>query len=137
MEAFCYDSHAMWKGYITIFGLHMPFKTKCDVVNVYAECNLSVKAILWEELSNLKPVHLDLAWCFYGDFNAVRSVNERRGVRERGDQSKEINGFNGFIERNLLMELWVVGKKYMWFKSNGSAKSRLDRVLVSEEWLQK
>jgi len=54
----------------------------------------------------------------------VRSVNERRGVRERGDQSKEISGFNGFINRNLLMELPVVGKKCMW-------------LLVSEEWLQK
>lgn len=50
-----------------------------------------------------------------------------------GEQSREINGFNSFIDNNFLMELSVVGKKYMWLKSNGSAKCRLDIVLVSEE----
>ena len=30
-----------------------------------------------------------------------------------------------------------MGKKYTWFKANGTAKSRIDRVLVSEEWLQR
>ena len=34
------------------------------------------------------------------------------------------------------MDVPVVGKKYTWFKTNGTAKSRLDRFLVSEEWLQ-
>jgi len=33
------------------------------------------------------------------------------------------------------LDLPIVGKKYTWFKANGSAKSRLDRILVSEEWL--
>jgi len=54
-----------------------------------------------------------------------------------GSQKGEIKGFNDFIERNMLMELPVVGKKYTWFKANGTAKSRLDRVLVFDEWLQK
>ena len=35
------------------------------------------------------------------------------------------------------MKLPVVGKKYTWFKANGSTNTRLDRVLVSEEWIQK
>ena len=30
-----------------------------------------------------------------------------------------------------------MGKKYTWYKANGTAKSRLDRVLVSDEWLRK
>jgi len=33
------------------------------------------------------------------------------------------------------MDLPIVGKKFTWYKADGSAKSRLDRVLVSEEWL--
>ena len=78
-----------------------------------------------------------MAWCIDEDFNAIRSVNERRGAKVNGDQSKEISGFNDFIDRNCLMELPVVGKKYMWFKSNGSAKSKLGRVLVSEKWIYK
>jgi len=36
----------------------------------------------------------------------------------------------------LLLDLPLVGKKYTWFKENGSAKSKLDRVLVTEKWLQ-
>jgi len=34
------------------------------------------------------------------------------------------------------VELPIVGKKFTWYKSDGSAKSRLDRFLVSLEWLQ-
>jgi len=36
-----------------------------------------------------------------------------------------------------MVELPVIGKKYTWFKVNGSMKSRLDGVMVSEEWIQK
>jgi len=35
------------------------------------------------------------------------------------------------------MDLPIVGKKYTWFKANGSAKRKLDRVLVSNEWFKK
>jgi len=43
---------------------------------------------------------------------------------------------NRFIDANLLIELPFVGKSFTWFSSNGKAKSRLDRILVSEEWMQ-
>jgi len=56
---------------------------------------------------------------------------------DRGDFSSEIKGFNDFTESNLLLEVPIVGKKYTWFKANWTAKSRIDRVLVSEEWLQR
>jgi len=35
-----------------------------------------------------------------------------------------------------VVEFPVVGKKYTWYKSNASAKSRIDRVLVFDDWLQ-
>ena len=85
------------------------------MVNVYAACTLKDKKILWVELSNIKATSQDLVWCFCGDFK----------------------GFNSFIDANLLLDLPFVGKKFTWFNSNGSAKSRLDRVLFFEEWLQK
>ena len=75
-------------------------------------------------------------WCFSGDFNAVRSQSERKGVRARDNQSSEIVDFNYFIDVNLLIELPFIGKKFTWLNSTGSSKSRLDRVLVSEDWLQ-
>jgi len=63
-------------------------------------------------------------------------VNERKGISIRNSQENEIKNFNYFIENNFLLELPSVGRKYTWYKANGSAKSILDRVLVSEEWLQ-
>jgi len=105
------------------------------MVNVYVACSLNDKKTLWEDLSNIKRASQEKAWCFCGDFNAVRSCTERKGTRVGVDHSREIVGFNSFIEANLLLDLPIVGKKYTWFKSNGSAKSRIDRVLVSEDWL--
>ena len=47
----------------------------------------------------------------------------------------ELNGFNSFIESNLLIELPIVGKNFTWFKHDGSTKGRIDIVFVSEDWL--
>jgi len=77
-----------------------------------------------------------MAWCCCGDFNAVKSVEERKGVRGSTSQKKEISDFNNFSDKNLLVDLPIVGKKYTWYKVNGSAKSRFDNALVFEEWLQ-
>jgi len=98
--------------------------------------HLNDKVGLWEELTSLKQQHTDLAWCFCGDFNAVRRVDERKGIRGSSSQRKEIEDFNRLIEYNGLLDIPLVGKKYTWFKANCTAKSRLDRILVSEEWIQ-
>jgi len=34
------------------------------------------------------------------------------------------------------MDIPMVGRKFTWYKPNGSAKSRIDRVLVSKEWME-
>jgi len=135
-EAFHYANHVMGKGFIAVFGNHVKTSTSCVVVNVYAACSLSEKKSLWEDLSKFKAASQVLVWCLCGDFNAIRSWNERKGVRERASQSSEIIGFNSFIDTNSLFDLPLVGKNFTWFKSNGSAKCRLDRVLVSEEWME-
>jgi len=134
-EAFSYDSHIMGKGFIVVFGNYSKTNIRCVVVNVYAACNLSDKRILWEELSNIKASSQDMVWCMCGDFNAIRNRGEKKGSKVRVDQTSEMDGFNRFIDTNLLLDVPIVGKKFTWFKSNGSAKSRLDRVLVTEEWL--
>jgi len=135
-DAFIYGSHTMGKGYIAVFGQNVKTNRLCAVVNVYAACSRREKKALWGELTHIKTVSQTLVWCCCGDFNAVRSQSERKGVRERDNRSRETVDFNRFIDANLLIELPFVGKSFTWFNSNGSAKSRLDRVLVSEEWLQ-
>jgi len=52
------------------------------------------------------------------------------------DYSREINMFNAFIEKSKLVDISMVGRKFTWYKLNGLVKSRIDRVLVSKEWLE-
>ena len=135
-EAFIYGSHIIGRGFIAVTGKHVKANILCVIVNVYTACSLSDKIELWEALSNLRSLHQDKVWCCCGDFNAVRCAEERRGIRGNASNKNEIRGFNDFIGRNLMDDFPIVGKKYTWYKAYGSAKSRLDRVLVSEEWLQ-
>ena len=135
-EVFCYDSHVMGKGFIVVIGQHKVSKCRCVVVNVYASCSLSEKVSLWGELTDLKKGSADSVWCFCGDFNAIRKRCERKGVNVRDNQSSEMRGFNSFIDTNFIIEIPLVGKPFTWFNSNGKAKSRLDRVLVTEDWMQ-
>jgi len=132
--AFKYEGHLVGKGYIAIMGQHGKSAQRCCVVNVYAACTLKDKKLLWEELSKCKEDLQIEAWCFCGDFNAIRRRAERQGT-DRGDFTNEIVGFNEFIDSNILLELPIVGKKFTWFKSNEMAKSRIDRALVTEGWL--
>jgi len=34
------------------------------------------------------------------------------------------------------VDIPLVGRKFTWYKPNGMVKSRIDRVLVSKEWLE-
>ena len=132
-DAFSYNSHVMGKGFIATFGQHLRSKTKCVVVNVYAPCILSEKVSVWEELYNIIYAHQNLSWCFCNDFNVVRCVNERKGARVRGNQKSEISGLIASSKRIFCWKYQLLEKKYTWFKSNGSAKRRLDKVLVFDD----
>ncbi|KAK7356512.1 hypothetical protein VNO80_15785 [Phaseolus coccineus] len=92
-----------------MYGQHLKSNVKCAIVF------LKDKVALWEDLSALKFEIPNLAWCFIGDFNAVRRSYERKGIRVCHSQKSEIIGFDSFIDRNLLVELHVMGKKYTWW----------------------
>jgi len=111
-DVFGYERHMEGKGYIAIFGQHIASKCLCAVINIYASCNLVENEALWAELSNIRGAHQNLPWCFCGEFNAVRNESERRGSSVRGNKKNKIRGFNSFIERNYMVELLVIGKKY-------------------------
>ncbi|KHN30788.1 hypothetical protein glysoja_039726, partial [Glycine soja] len=48
-----------------------------------------------------------------------------------------IREFNDWIAELEVEEVPWVGKRFTWFRPNGSAKSKLDRFLISPEWLSK
>lgn len=71
--------------------------------------------------------------CLCGDFNAVRSVEERRSTRAQSSVG-DVVPFNRFIEENSLVDLPLCGRNFTWYKGDSTSMSRLDRFLLSEEW---
>ncbi|KEH33181.1 endonuclease/exonuclease/phosphatase family protein [Medicago truncatula] len=88
---------------------------------------------LWNALSARLALLSGKKVCICGDFNAVRSVDERRSVRN-GLTSADCASFNGFIDDNMLVDLPLHGRKFTWFKGDGRSMSGLDRFLLSEDW---
>jgi exonuclease III len=103
------------------------------IFNVYAPCDRSAKQVLWNSLSSRLLSLGNRKVCLCGDFNSVRSVNERRSVR--GSQVvDDCAPFNDFIEEGVLIDLPLCGRKFTWYKGDGRSMSRLDRFLLSGEW---
>lgn len=104
------------------------------IVNVHAPCELSSKKDLWKEIILLRQERGGERWCVGGDFNSVLSVHERQGV-ENHDRHEEMVEFSQFLDEAALFDLPLIGRKYTWYRTNGSAMSMLDRFLLSESWL--
>ncbi|PNX99561.1 cysteine-rich receptor-like protein kinase [Trifolium pratense] len=107
------------------------------VINVYAKCNIVDKRKLWNDLLMTKRGFSDIVWCLVGDFNSVVDTSERRGVDSVvvNNPSREMREFTQFLEDLGLIDLPLIGRTFTWFHPNGLSMSRLDRVLVSNEWI--
>lgn len=57
-------------------------------------------------------------WCVAGDFNAISGAEERRGISD-GYRRREIDGFNHFISKMNLVDVLVLGKKFLWWSGDG------------------
>ncbi|GAU39714.1 hypothetical protein TSUD_275090 [Trifolium subterraneum] len=104
-----------------------------SVANVYVPCDPGAKQQLWDSLSVRIQALRSFRVCVCGDFNAVRSIEERRSGRGRPSSLDHLS-FNRFIEDKSLIDLPLSGRKFTWFKGDGLSMSRLDRFLLSGEW---
>ncbi|MCH81872.1 hypothetical protein A2U01_0002665 [Trifolium medium] len=106
------------------------------IVNIYAPCDLRNKVECWDEiLKALAPFKGGL-FCIMGDFNCIRSESERKGAEGRYRNS-EMDAFNNFILNGEFVDLPMAGKRFTWWRSNGLSMSRLDRFLLSEDWMDR
>ncbi|XP_058762969.1 uncharacterized protein LOC131636377 [Vicia villosa] len=110
--------NALWKG------------TNCYFINVYSHCLIRDKRILWLKLLDWKFRFPAGEWIMGGDFNAVKSVEERRSLSQgsRIEMEEHLN----FLSLLDLTDLPLVGNKYTWINSNGKARSRIDQILLPE-----
>ncbi|GKV29990.1 hypothetical protein SLEP1_g38860 [Rubroshorea leprosula] len=127
-EAFVKKSVVEIPGALAIYGFWGEKKKKCCIVNVYASCNRNERLETWTELLKLIEEG-ENCWCIAGDFNSVRSADERRGRSEHSNYGEDLNEF---IEIAGLVDLPLTRRKFTWYRSDGSAKSRLDRFLLSD-----
>ncbi|KAJ0532537.1 putative endonuclease/exonuclease/phosphatase [Helianthus annuus] len=104
-----------------------------NLINVYAPQNTSDKLQLWNEISNvIDPA--DGKWVIVGDFNAVRSQEERKRSKFKPVCSEN---FNNFIFENGLLEYPTQGRKFTCIRDNGRKLSKLDRFLVCSDFFNK
>lgn len=71
-----------------------------------------------------------------GDFNSI-SIKEDRVSLIKRSYKKEIDLFKSFMVNMDLIDLPTVGGKFTWFNRNEKVMSRLDRFLLSENYIEK
>ncbi|KAJ0964644.1 hypothetical protein J5N97_025782 [Dioscorea zingiberensis] len=90
----------------------------------------------WLELNKLTSVVGP--WIILGDFNTVRTHEERKGGKPNWTSGMKSDLFNSFIIHNNLVELKFSGPEFTWCNNQrGSSRiwTRLDRALCNNEWL--
>eukprot|EP00256_Glycine_max_P043978 XP_006595308.1 uncharacterized protein LOC102667235 [Glycine max] len=107
------------------------------VANIYAPCDIEGKRQLWQSLSRRKIQFQVNCRCLVGDFNCVRHPSERMGSNHSNPDTNLIAEFNDWLAVMEVDDIPCMGKPFTWVRPNGSCKSKLDRVLVSYEWLSK
>ncbi|KAL8497092.1 hypothetical protein ACS0TY_020679 [Phlomoides rotata] len=108
----------------------------CTIVNVYGPNSMTQRSELWEILHSLVMQTGTTYLCITGDFNTIREESERVGRAGQGDRS-EMERFNNFIEGSDLVKIQLVGRKFTWYRPDGTCKSKLDRMFVNSNWLNK
>lgn len=90
----------------------------------------------WALLSDLANLS-NLSWCIIGDFNDILSSDDKCG---RVDHPQWLlSGFREAVSDCSLTDIYLEGYSFTWFKSKGSesaVEERLDRAMVTEDWLQ-
>ncbi|KAK1424776.1 hypothetical protein QVD17_20114 [Tagetes erecta] len=105
--------------------------SQVHVFNVYAPQSNSAKSQLWDTLANCVS-SLTGPIIMIGDFNEVRSPNERMNSRFNASAS---NMFNSFIHGLDLLEYHMCRKRFTYMSSDLTKLSKLDRMLVSMDFM--
>ncbi|XP_022032230.1 uncharacterized protein LOC110933309 [Helianthus annuus] len=99
-------------------------------MNVYAPQSASSKRALWAHIKDLKASR-GVIWIILGDFNQVRSVEEKRNCVF---DPVSVADFSSFIYEVNLAEYLMNGSKFTRWLDGGNKMSKLDRMLVCDKF---
>nr|GEX25498.1 RNA-directed DNA polymerase, eukaryota [Tanacetum cinerariifolium] len=114
--------------FVAIYGTWLPSNSKILFVAIYAPHQASCKHVLWEYVSTLIG-RRNGETIIFGDFNEVRSIDERRGSCFNPSSARV---FDHFISSPGLVDVKLEGYTFTWPHPSGSKMSKLDRFLASE-----
>ncbi|GJS21722.1 RNA-directed DNA polymerase, eukaryota [Tanacetum coccineum] len=98
------------------------------IVVIYTPQSIVRKRVLWEYITLLIS-RWDGETIVIGDFNEVRSIDERFGSVFNGSSARH---FNRFIETSGLTDVNLEGYAFTWSHPSRSKMSKLDRFLISD-----
>ncbi|GJS20249.1 RNA-directed DNA polymerase, eukaryota [Tanacetum coccineum] len=128
-ETFFRKEHVTISDYfVAIYGSWIPNKTKILLVAIYAPQDPKYRRFLWDYISILLS-----RWngevILMGDFNEVRSSDERRGSCFNSFNARI---FDNFISSSSLVDVKMEGYSFTWSHPSANKMSKLDRFLVSD-----
>nr|GEX11649.1 hypothetical protein [Tanacetum cinerariifolium] len=118
--------------YLVTVGSWVGASSKVGLINVYAPQSSSRKEALWVSIEHLVS-NSNVIWIIFGDFNVVRSLDERSGSIFN---HRETTVFNDFINRLGLFDFPLGGRKFTRFDKGGCKLSKLDRFLVTHNFFR-
>jgi len=88
---------------------------------------------VWDEICEIRKSQQNRVWCVVRDFKSIRRKKERKSVVWISDYSREIARFNEFIEKSKMMDISMVGRKFIWYNPNGWVFGRALNNLFSAD----
>lgn len=78
-KSFKVESRISGTGFIMLIGKWSQETQAVHIINIYSSCHLQNKRALWENVKQLKNQNPGGYWCIVGDFNNIRTAEERVG----------------------------------------------------------
>ncbi|XP_076954451.1 uncharacterized protein LOC143628884 [Bidens hawaiensis] len=130
-KLFCRLSVIKDQNFLVVSGSIADRSELFNMVNVYSPQSLSEKQILWENLVNIRNSSPGV-WVFMGDFNEVRSEEERHNSIFIPNNAI---AFNNFIFNENLVEYVMGGRWFTYLKENGMKFGKIDTFLVCLDFM--
>eukprot|EP00253_Pinus_taeda_P036581 PITA_36581 len=127
------DNWSSMNGSITGLGRIVGTPQQVIIIGVYGPPSSGRREQFINSFKSIRRLYPEAAWIIGGDFNLIRSLDEKKGGLRRRDRF--MDSFNEMIEELRFVDIQSINGIYTWNNRRGGKNqiaSRLDRFLVSE-----